>query len=63
MSALVSSSWNTLCVCRELKVALRALGFAVKKAEVLALMREYDRVGAGKIDARCKVNQGGKSRM
>ena len=36
---------------RELKVALRALGFAVKKAEVLALMKEYDRNAVGKIDA------------
>jgi centrin-3 len=31
----------------ELKVAMRALGFDVKKQEVLGLMREYDRDGAG----------------
>ena len=57
---LLSLSLSLVCVriyivcervCRELKVALRALGFAVKKAEVRALMHEYDRAGAGKIDA------------
>ena len=32
---------------KELKVAMRALGFDVKKQEVLGLMREYDRDGAG----------------
>ena len=31
----------------ELKVCMRALGFDVKKQEVLNLMREYDREGAG----------------
>ncbi len=31
----------------ELKVAMRALGFDVKKQEVLNLMKEYDREGAG----------------
>ena len=36
---------------RELKVALRALGFPVKKAEVMGMMREYDRNDIGKIDA------------
>jgi len=34
----------------ELKVAMRALGFDVKKQEVLGLMREYDRDGAGQIE-------------
>ena len=34
----------------ELKVAMRALGFDVKKTEVLGLMREYDRDGAGAIE-------------
>ena len=34
----------------ELKVAMRALGFDVKKQEVLQLMREYDRDGAGQIE-------------
>jgi centrin-3 len=34
----------------ELKVAMRALGFDVKKQEVLGLMREYDREGAGAIE-------------
>lgn len=33
----------------ELKVTLRALGFDVKKAEVLKLMREYDPEETGKI--------------
>ena len=31
----------------ELKVALRALGFELKKAEVLKLLRDYDRNGSG----------------
>ena len=31
----------------ELKVAMRALGFDVKKQEVLNLMREFDREGSG----------------
>ena len=31
----------------ELKVAMRALGFDVKKQEVLAIMRDYDREGSG----------------
>ena len=34
----------------ELKVAMRALGFDVKKQEVLALMRDYDREQAGQIE-------------
>lgn len=34
----------------ELKVAMRALGFEVKKAEVLELMREYDKQNTGQID-------------
>mmetsp|Transcript_2759 Transcript_2759/g.2916 ORF Transcript_2759/g.2916 Transcript_2759/m.2916 type:complete len:168 (-) Transcript_2759:292-795(-) len=34
----------------ELKVAMRALGFDVKKPEVLELMKEYDREGTGQID-------------
>ena len=34
----------------ELKVAMRALGFDVKKQEVLAIMRDYDRDGAGQIE-------------
>ena len=34
----------------ELKVAMRALGFDVKKQEVLALMRDYDRDGVGQIE-------------
>ncbi|XP_059138647.1 centrin-3 [Physella acuta] len=33
----------------ELKVAMRALGFDVKKADVLKILRDYDREGAGKI--------------
>ena len=35
---------------KELKVAMRALGFDVKKQEVLNLMKEYDREGAGQIE-------------
>ncbi len=31
----------------ELKVCMRALGFDVKKQEVLSLMREFDREGTG----------------
>ena len=31
-------------------MAMRALGFDVKKTEVLGLMREYDRDGAGAIE-------------
>ena len=34
----------------ELKVTLRALGFDVKKADVLKLMREYDPDESGKIE-------------
>ena len=34
----------------ELKVAMRALGFDVKKQEVLNLMREFDREGSGQIE-------------
>ena len=34
---------------RELKVALRALGFAVNSEQVREIMREYDRDGAGAI--------------
>ncbi|KAL5258094.1 hypothetical protein ACHWQZ_G012895 [Mnemiopsis leidyi] len=31
----------------ELKVAMKALGFDVKKAEVLKLLKDYDRDGSG----------------
>ena len=34
----------------ELKVSLRALGFEVKKNEVVDLMKEYDRAGKGLIE-------------
>ena len=34
----------------ELKVAMRALGFDVKKPEVTSIMREYDRKDSGKIE-------------
>ena len=34
----------------ELKVALRALGFDVKKNEVLEMMKEFDRSGKGVIE-------------
>ncbi|XP_069746888.1 centrin-3 isoform X2 [Narcine bancroftii] len=33
----------------ELKVAMRALGFDVKKADVLKILKDYDRDGTGKI--------------
>ncbi|ETE65239.1 Centrin-3, partial [Ophiophagus hannah] len=32
-----------------LKVAMRALGFDVKKADVLKILKDYDREGSGKI--------------
>ena len=35
----------------ELKVAMRALGFDVKKADVLKILRDYDREGTGKISS------------
>mmetsp|Transcript_62758 Transcript_62758/g.198752 ORF Transcript_62758/g.198752 Transcript_62758/m.198752 type:complete len:108 (-) Transcript_62758:1024-1347(-) len=35
---------------RELKVAMRALGFAVKKEEVKKIMSEYDRDDTGTIE-------------
>ena len=31
------------------QVAIRALGFEVKKADVLKILRDYDREGSGKI--------------
>jgi len=34
----------------ELKVAMRALGFDVRKVEVLEIMREYDRENTGQIE-------------
>ncbi|KAF7456618.1 putative centrin-3 [Cryptosporidium felis] len=34
----------------ELKVAMRALGFEVKKAQVLEIMREYDKSGSGHVE-------------
>ncbi|CZT98531.1 centrin-3 [Plasmodium falciparum NF54] len=34
----------------ELKVTIRALGFDIKKADVLDLMREYDKTNSGHID-------------
>eukprot|EP00842_Homolaphlyctis_polyrhiza_P004611 jgi/Hompol1/5150/HPOL_001896-RA len=34
----------------ELKVAMRALGFDVKKAEVLKILRDYDKEGHGLIE-------------
>ena len=36
---------SALCV----QVAMRALGFDVKKADVLKILRDYDREGTGKI--------------
>ncbi|KAM9734633.1 centrin-3-like [Menidia menidia] len=33
----------------ELKVAMRALGFEVKKVDVLKILKDYDRGGTGKI--------------
>lgn len=35
------------CVC--LQVAMRALGFEVKKVDVLKILKDYDREGNGKI--------------
>ena len=33
----------------ELKVAMRALGFEVKKADVMKILKDYDHQGTGKI--------------
>ena len=44
----------------ELKVAMRALGFDVKKAEVQAILREYDRNGEGLISERDFTDAGRK---
>ncbi|KAL5469350.1 hypothetical protein EMCRGX_G030600 [Ephydatia muelleri] len=33
----------------ELKVAVRALGFEVKKADILKILKDYDKEGTGKI--------------
>lgn len=38
-----------LYLCLISQVAIRALGFEVKKADVLKIMRDYDREGKGKI--------------
>ena len=34
----------------ELKVAMRALGFEMKKAEVLKILRDHDKTGHGLMD-------------
>ena len=34
----------------ELKVAMRALGFDLKKAEVLKLLRDHDKTGSGLVE-------------
>lgn len=34
----------------ELKVTMRALGFDVKKAEVISFIKEFDRDGSGRIE-------------
>lgn len=36
--------------CHEIKVILRALGFDVKKQEVLSLIKEYDREETGVVE-------------
>ena len=46
---LFDSNKNGAIGYRELKVSMRALGFDVKKAEVLELMRQYDRNETGMI--------------
>ena len=37
------------CHCCNHQVAMRALGFDVKKTDVLKVLRDYDREGTGKI--------------
>ena len=37
------------CLHSCVQVAMRALGFDVKKAEVLKILRDYDRDGSGKL--------------
>ena len=34
----------------EFKIAMRALGFDLKKSEIVSLIREYDRSGRGRVD-------------
>jgi centrin-3 len=34
----------------ELKVTMRALGFSVKKSEVISLIKEFDRDNTGRIE-------------
>jgi centrin-3 len=46
---LFDSHKNGAIGYRELKVSMRALGFDVKKAEVLDLFKEYDRNETGTI--------------
>ena len=38
-----------ICLHSILQVAIRALGFEVKKADVLKILRDYDREGSGKM--------------
>jgi len=38
-----------ICLHSVLQVAIRALGFEVKKADVLKILRDYDREGSGKM--------------
>ena len=44
------SSGPSLCFIRLLfQVAIRALGFEVKKADVLKILKDYDKEGKGKV--------------
>ena len=46
----------------ELKVAMRALGFDLKKAEVLKILRDHDKTGHGLIDFEdfAKISESGR---
>lgn len=43
------NSWAPLYRIFVLQVAIRALGFEVKKADVLKILKDYDKEGKGKI--------------
>jgi Ca2+-binding EF-hand superfamily protein len=45
-----NSNSNRTIEIKELKVALRALGFEPKKEEMKKMMQDMDKTGSGKID-------------
>lgn len=52
MHTLLMLHFLTISRSLPLQVAIRALGFEVKKADVLKILRDYDRDGSGKITFR-----------